>query len=200
MAEKRYGMVIDLDKCSGCQACSVACKMANDVDLGVFRTRVYRMGPVGEWPNKLEMFYFPNGCMQCENPSCIDVCPTKATFKTKEGVVLVDATRCFGCQYCIWACPYEGRALNPNTKVVEKCTLCVDRLEAGEQPLCCYTCTTQARRAGDFNDPESEVSKMIELNADRVFRVHPEFDNKPQVVYLLPRKGAETLVSAIKKQ
>ena len=93
------------------------------------------MGPIGQWPDALELFYFPNGCMHCEHPSCIDVCPTKATFKTDEGVVLVDANRCFGCQYCVWACPYEARSLNPNTKVVEKCTLCVDTLDAGEQPL-----------------------------------------------------------------
>lgn len=197
MTEKKYGMVIDLDKCSGCQACSMACKMENDVDLGVFRTRVYRMGPIGQWPDALELFYFPNGCMHCEHPSCIDVCPTKATFKTDEGVVLVDANRCFGCQYCVWACPYEARSLNPNTKVVEKCTLCVDKLDAGEQPLCCYTCTTGARVAGDMNDPDSRISKVLAENADRVYRVHPEFGNEPKVVYLVPRKGAETLCKSI---
>ena len=104
-SQKHYGMVIDLDKCTGCQACAVACKMENDVDLGVFWERVYRMGPIGQFPDQLEMFYFPNQCMHCENPSCISVCPTKATYQTDDGIVLVDANRCFGCQYCIWACP-----------------------------------------------------------------------------------------------
>ena len=91
MANKHYGMVIDLDKCTGCQACAVACKMENGVDLGVFWERVYRMGPIGSYPDGLEMFYFPNQCMHCENPSCISVCPTKATYQTDDGVVLVDA-------------------------------------------------------------------------------------------------------------
>ena len=111
--------------------------------------------------------------------------------------MLVDANRCFGCQYCVWACPYEARSLNPNTKVVEKCTLCVDKLDAGEQPLCCYTCTTGARVAGDMNDPDSRISKVLAENADRVYRVHPEFGNEPKVVYLVPRKGAETLCKSI---
>lgn len=196
-SQKHYGMVIDLDKCTGCQACAVACKMENDVDLGVFWERVYRMGPIGQFPDQLEMFYFPNQCMHCENPSCISVCPTKATYQTDDGIVLVDANLCFGCQYCIWACPYEARTLNPNTKTVEKCILCVHRLEQGEQPMCAYTCTTGCRVAGDMNDPDSEISRILAANADRVFRVHPEFGNQPSVVYLLPRKGAETLCKSI---
>ena len=111
--------------------------------------------------------------------------------------MLVDANLCFGCQYCIWACPYEARTLNPNTKTVEKCILCVHRLEQGEQPMCAYTCTTGCRVAGDMNDPESDISRILAANEDRIFRVHPEFGNKPSVVYLLPRKGAETLCKSI---
>lgn len=197
VSQKRYGMVIDLDKCSGCQACSVACKMENDVDLGVFRSRVYRMGPIGEFPDNLEMFYFPNMCMQCEHPSCIEVCPTKATYRTEDGVVLVSPNRCFGCQYCIWACPYEARTLNPKTKTVEKCTLCIHKLRQGEQPPCAYTCTTGCRVAGDLNDPESKIALILAANKDRQYRVHPEFGNSPSVIYLLPRKGAETLCKSI---
>lgn len=196
-SQKRYGMVIDLDKCSGCQACSVACKMENDVDLGVFRSRVYRMGPLGEFPDNLEMFYFPNMCMQCEHPSCIEVCPTKATYRTEDGVVLVSPNRCFGCQYCIWACPYEARTLNPKTKTVEKCTLCIHKLRQGEQPPCAYTCTTGCRVAGDLNDPESKIAHILAANKDRQYRVHPEFGNSPSVIYLLPQKGAETLCKSI---
>ena len=78
-AKRRYGMVIDLDKCTGCQACAVACKMENNVDLGVFWNRVYRMGPVGAYPDAVEMFYLPNQCMHCEPPRCVEVCPTNAT-------------------------------------------------------------------------------------------------------------------------
>ncbi len=196
-AKTRYGMVIDLDKCTGCQACSIACKVENDVASGVFWTRVKRMGPVGKFPERLEMFYFPNQCMHCENPSCIEVCPTKATYKTDDGVVLVDASLCFGCQYCIWACPYEARTLNPDSKVVEKCILCVHKLEQGEQPLCCYTCTTGCRVAGDLNDPASRISQLLEQNEDRCYHVLSEFGNNPSVTYLLPRKGADTLWKSI---
>jgi Fe-S-cluster-containing dehydrogenase component len=195
----RYTLLIDLDKCTGCQACSVACKMENNVDLGVFWNRVKRMGPVGEFPDKLEMFFFPNQCMHCENPTCIEVCPTKATYQTDTGVVLVDADRCFGCQYCIWACPYEARTLNPKTKMVQKCTLCIHLLEKGEPPMCVYTCTTHARCAGDINDPDSEISRVSAANKDRQFKIHPEFRNNPSVIYLLPRKGAETLCQSIKR-
>ena len=112
-------------------------------------------------------------------------------------MVLVDANLCFGCQYCIWACPYEARTLNPKTKTVEKCILCVHKLERGEQPACAYTCTTGCRTVGDLDDPESAISKVLEANADRVYRVHPEFGNNPSVVYLVPRKGAETLCKSI---
>lgn len=195
--QRHWGMVIDLDKCTGCQACAVACKMENDVDLGVFWSRVYRMGPVGQYPDKLEMFYFPSQCMHCEEPSCIEVCPTKATYKTDEGIVLVDSNLCFGCQYCIWACPYDARTLNPNTKSVEKCIFCAHKLEKGEQPACVYTCTAGCRTAGDLNDPDSEISQVLKKNEDRVFRVHPEFGTQPSVTYLIPRKGAETLCKSI---
>jgi Fe-S-cluster-containing dehydrogenase component len=196
-ARRHFGMLIDLDKCTGCQACAVACKMENDVSLGIFWNRVYRMGPLGEYPDKLEMFYFPNQCMHCEEPSCVEVCPTKATYKTEDNIILVDSSLCFGCQYCIWACPYEARTLNPSTKTVEKCIFCVHKLAKGEKPACEYTCTTGCRVSGDLNDPESDISKVLEANSDRLYRVHPEFGNKPSVIYLLPRKGAETLCRSI---
>ncbi len=192
-----YGMVIDLDKCTGCQACSVACKMENNVELGLFWLRVKRMGPIGKYPDDVEMFYFPNQCMHCAEPSCIKVCPTKATYKTEEGVVLVDANRCFGCEYCIWACPYEARSVNPKTKTVEKCILCVHKLEKNEKPACAYTCTTGCRIIGDLNDPKSEISQVLKNNEDRHFTIHSEFGNEPSLVYLLPRKGAETLCKSI---
>ena len=163
-------------------ACSVACKMENDVDLGVFRTRVYRMGPVGQWPDNLEMFFFPNGCMHCEEPSCIDVCPTKATYKTDEGVVLVDANRCFGCQYCIWACPYEARTLNPHTKVVEKCTLCKNRIDQGELPTCVEACVGKARFFGDLDDPASEVAQLIA--SGETVQILADAGTEPSVFYL----------------
>lgn len=195
---KQMTLLIDLDRCNGCQACSVACKMENKLALGVFWNRVYRLGPVGEFPDNLEMFYFPRQCMHCEKPTCIEVCPTKATYKTEDGIVLIDGDRCFGCQYCIWACPYDARTFNPETHTVEKCILCSHLLDKGEKPMCVYTCTGGARHCGDINDPDSEISQVLAKNKDRQFKIHPEFKNNPSVVYLAPRKGAETLCKSIR--
>lgn len=192
-AKRRMTLVIDLDRCNGCQACSVACKIENNVDHGIFWNRIHRMGPVGQFPDKLEMFYFPMQCQHCEDPSCIKVCPTKATYQTDDGIVLIDKDKCFGCQYCMWACPYDARSFNPNTKMVEKCILCVHLLEKGEKPMCVYTCTAGARWSGDLNDPESDVNKVLNKNAGRIMRIHPELKNNPSVIYLKPRKGAESL-------
>lgn len=192
-------LLIDLDRCNGCQACTVACKVENNVISGVFWNRVHRMGPVGKFPDKLEMFYFPMQCMHCENPTCVVVCPTKATYETEDGIVLVDSDLCIGCEYCIWACPYDARTLNPETKTVEKCMMCTHLLEKNELPMCVYTCTGGARHCGDINDPNSEISQVLAKNEGRQFKIHPELTNKPSVIYLLPRKGAETLCKSISR-
>ncbi len=103
----KWGMVIDLEKCTGCQACTTACAMENSRLPGenwqdvVFFTE-------GEYPS-VQVKWFPRPCMQCENPSCVDVCPTRATYKTEDGVVLVDWNKCIGCKYCMIACPYGVR-------------------------------------------------------------------------------------------
>ncbi len=121
----KWGMVIDLEKCTGCQACSTACGMENNRLPGenwqdvLFYTE-------GEYPSA-QLKWFPRPCMQCENPSCVHVCPVKATYKTDDGVVLIDWDRCIGCRYCIIACPYgvrffadENPQVEPNLRSVFK--------------------------------------------------------------------------------
>jgi Fe-S-cluster-containing dehydrogenase component len=206
----RYGMVIDLKRCYGCYACSMACKTANHTPPGVFWARIL-MGEVGTYPNTVRQA-LPVLCMQCDEPSCMEVCPTGATQKTEEGIVIVDKDKCMGCKYCIMACPYgarysvekwesyfpEGLELSPleefqkkaweeksGVGVATKCDFCRDRLAEGKLPACVEACPANARIFGDLDDPESEVSVLIKRHRGEV--LNPELGNKPKVYYLLPR-------------
>ena len=158
----RWGMVIDLDKCVGCQACTIACKEENNVpkEPFYFRTWVERYtllvdgetlvsspkGGAEGFPERisegtiLRSFFVPKLCNHCKNPPCVQVCPVGATFTTEDGVVLVDEDYCIGCRYCIQACPYGARYLNPVTKTADKCTFCYHRLRRGLLPACVEVC------------------------------------------------------------
>ena len=106
-------LVIDLDRCSGCDSCVAACKMENQMNLGVVRNHVSAVGPVGTFPD-IEMYWLPMQCQQCENPGCIEVCPTGASYRDEEtGIVLVNAEDCIGCESCLTGCPYGVRQLWP---------------------------------------------------------------------------------------
>ena len=155
-------LVIDLDRCSGCDSCVAACKHENNVDLGVNYSHVVAVGPKGTFPD-IEMYWMPLQCQQCENPGCIEVCPTGASYRDEQtGVVLVNAEECIGCESCLAGCPYDARTLNPSTNVVEKCTLCFQR-HADENwvPACVHNCCCGARYFGDLDDPDSDASKAI---------------------------------------
>jgi len=133
-------------------------------------------------PDQVEQaFFVPKLCNHCEQPSCIQVCPTGATFRTRDGVVLVDREYCIGCQYCIQACPYGARYLNPDLKVADKCTWCYHRITRGMLPACVEVCPVGARIFGDLNDPDSSISLFIRNN--RVDVLKPETGNRPRVFY-----------------
>lgn len=202
-----YGMAIDLKRCFGCQACAAACKIANNLPKNVVFNRVSTVGgefpdtPAGEFPN-CTMSFLPFQCQHCENPACLEVCPTSATTKDPEtGIVSVDPELCIGCQSCIQACPYEGaRTLiedpefyldavvgefdapphTPNT--VEKCTFCKNLIDRGEVPACMQLCPARARFWGDLDDPSSDVSKAIE-GREYSF-LNEEAGTKPSIYYL----------------
>jgi molybdopterin-containing oxidoreductase family iron-sulfur binding subunit len=212
MAKKRLGMVIDLERCIGCWTCAVACKMSNNVAMGNYWLRILNVegphiGSPGDVKGAPEMTTVPFMCQHCENPPCVKACPVGATYQREDGIVMQDPDLCIGCRTCMAACPYNAKVFNwsdpvkavtfeddhlgyatvaqRGRHVVEKCTFCVERLDAGELPVCVESCVAQTRTFGDLNDPDSEVSRLIrERNG---FQIKSEFGTNPSVWYL-PRK------------
>src|SRR5690606_1387525 len=137
-AKHRWAMVVDVRKCIGCQACTVACIMENQVPEDRFRTIVstyeIRDG------KKTGVYMLPRLCNHCDDPPCIPVCPVQATYQQVDGTVVVDNTRCVGCGYCVQACPYDARFSNPVSQTADKCTFCAHRVAAGLLPACVETC------------------------------------------------------------
>lgn len=140
----RYGMLVDLKRCIGCYSCIMACKQDHGVVAGKRWNRVTTVGPIGKFPD-VRMHYVYTMCMHCEKPPCVDACPTGALYKRDDGIVLVDESKCRACfDLCEDACPYRALARDTARGKQTKCTLCVERLEVGEQPLCVQTCVTEA--------------------------------------------------------
>ena len=180
MTSVRYGFVIDLRKCIGCHTCSVACKRENTVPLGVWRSWVKQVEK-GSYPY-IRKSFLPLLCNNCENPICVTVCPVKASYRRKDGIVLVDPHRCIGCRYCMAVCPYDARYVNPRVNIVEKCYWCEHLIDQGMKPACVDACPTQARIFGDINDHNNEVVKLLATNPVQVIK--PEMGTYPKVFYI----------------
>lgn len=180
----QHGFVIDVSRCIDCRACLVACRAENAVPLGHTRIWVRDLSLRGTFPD-LSRTFVPTNCMHCDEPPCVDVCTSGATYKDlATGLVLVDQAACIGCGLCVEACPYDARYLDPQRGVVDKCNGCVARLERGEQPACVTTCLGEARHFGDLNDPDSEVSKMLAASAGHQRLVTDETNPGPNVYYI----------------
>lgn len=151
----RYAIVTDLNQCVGCLGCTVACKTVNDVPIGNYWNKTIRVGPnpkeggSGQFPD-IEMYFLTLQCQHCENPQCVSVCPTGASYKREDGTVQIDKQKCIGCQSCVMACPYNVRYLNEEQLVAEKCTLCEQKISQGELPQCVTQCSGRARYFGDL--------------------------------------------------
>lgn len=156
----RYAMVIDTERCVGCQSCTVACKSEWGVPEGHARTRVHPTGVKGTYPKLTSTFHVAQ-CNNCDKPTCVPACPTGATYQADDGTVRVNKGLCIGCGSCVAACPYGARYVDPERGKVDKCDFCSARLEQGRQPACVETCPGKAKIFGDLEDRSSDVYRLV---------------------------------------
>ena len=183
-------IVVNLDRCTGCYSCEITCKMENDIALGEHWNKMLQRGPFGDYPN-MTRYPLPTMCQQCADAPCVHVCPTGASYRDGNNVVLIDREKCIGCKYCMMACPYGVRSWNKEQKVVEKCTLCNHLTAAGEKPACVKNCCGKARFYGDLDDPNSDVSKELAAAAPDAIHYLPDAGNGPLSAYILSPKFGE---------
>jgi molybdopterin-containing oxidoreductase family iron-sulfur binding subunit len=213
-----FGYALDISRCIGCRKCVYACVDENNLsrDPQVHWISVLEMdkkhGIDLEHANQYydhdhvpqdDKFYMPVACQQCENPPCVKSCPTKATWKEPDGIVVIDYDWCIGCRCCVTACPYGARHFNWATPtipedevntdthylgnrprprgVVEKCTFCIQRTRKGKYPACVEICPVGARKFGNLLDPESEVRYVLDNH--RVYILKEELGTEPKFFY-----------------
>jgi len=213
-----FAYALDISRCIGCRRCVYACVAENNQsrDPQIHWIRVFSMekekgvdfSHADPYYHPAEVpedghFYVPVSCQQCENPPCTKVCPTGATWKEKDGIVVIDYDWCIGCRYCMAACPYGARhfnwtqpgipenEINPDTHylgnrprpkgVVEKCTFCIQRSRNGRYPACVEVCPVGARKFGNILDPDSEIRYIIEHK--RVLVLKEELNTVPRFFY-----------------
>ena len=175
----QLGFVIDQSRCIGCHACTIACKAENDVPVGSFRTWV-KYVEEGEFPAVKRTFGVLR-CNQCSAAPCVTICPTGALQKFGTGIVDIDPSSCIGCKACMQGCPYDAIYISPSKGTAEKCHFCAHRTEQGLAPACAIVCPTEAIIPGDFDDPNSRVSRLRavgDLDARK-----PEAGTRPNVLY-----------------
>ncbi|MBN1840268.1 MAG: 4Fe-4S dicluster domain-containing protein [Campylobacterales bacterium] len=186
---KAYRLLYDENACIGCQACSVACRVEHGVPEDFFRLQV-RMELKGVFP-RLGMSYERMACVMCEDAPCVSVCPTFASFQDKDGLVHIDERVCITCKYCILACPYHARFVNPLKNVVEKCDFCYEsRVSKALLPVCVSICPTEALMFGDMNERDSLVYETSHKEALIFPKAH--LKTKPKVAFLPKRKGMKS--------
>lgn len=175
-----WRMALDTERCIGCHACSVACKVENHVPLGRFRTKVYYLDQ-GTFP-KVTRQFLPTLCMQCEDTPCLKACDRTAIIKGADGIVRVDPDRCTHLGACETACPYAAIGCDDND-VADKCDFCSHRLDAQMEPACVETCPAEVFHFGDANDPQSPYSLFVAKKGAELKVLKPEEKTQPRVSY-----------------
>ena len=150
-----YAILTDLNKCVGCLACSISCKVVNNVPIGSYWNKVLRIGPNprqegGQWPD-VYTYFLTVQCQHCKNPACVQVCPTTAMTQRDDGTVFVDQSKCVGCRYCEWACAYGAPQFNAEAGHMTKCDLCYDYRQSGQDPACVAACPSRALEWGPID-------------------------------------------------
>jgi tetrathionate reductase subunit B len=179
-AKPRWKMALDVSRCIGCHACSVACKVENNVPLGRYRTKVYYWEH-GKYP-KVKRNFLPTLCMQCEDTPCMKACDSNAIVKGDDGIVRVLPDKCDHLGACETACPYGAIGCDDND-VADKCDFCSHRLDAGMEPACVETCPAEVFFFGDANHPESAYSRFMAKHGKDTKVLKPEEKTKPSVAY-----------------
>ncbi|MGD8794759.1 MAG: 4Fe-4S dicluster domain-containing protein [Anaerolineae bacterium] len=177
-AKSDYVLIVDLNKCTGCGACSRACNERNELPEGQSFIRRLRKDEDTD-----DCWCLTVQCQHCQDAPCESVCPASATYHHPSGVVLVNEKACVGCKYCAVACPYGARIYNEETGVVDKCWLCLDWVLGGGQPACVQACIEGARIFGRRDDPA--IAEL--LASGRPQPLHPEFGTKPGILLYIPR-------------
>lgn len=215
-SEYHWGMLINLQKCIGCEYCQRSCSATNDV----LDDKPWNLVVEDQLENG-DTYFFSRPCLHCQDAPCVEVCPVQATYHREDGLVIMDYDRCIGCRYCEVACPYDARKFNWAERtdvnpyiptwgeaevprrprgVVEKCTFCVHRIDAGlaaglmpgvdrdATPACVNACPVGARVFGNLKDPNSKVSQAIANNP--TIRLREELGTEPSVYYIPAEKEA----------
>ncbi|MHC4598641.1 MAG: 4Fe-4S dicluster domain-containing protein [Planctomycetota bacterium] len=200
--EHHYIFVFDINKCIGCGLCVQACALENKVPEDYYRTWVERYSisrtghvvveapkggregfkPIVSGYNVTKSFFVAKLCNHCTHTPCVTVCPVGASFRSRDGVIMVDQKRCFGCGYCIQACPYGTRFLHPVTKTAHKCTWCYHRITKGLKNACIEACPVGARMLGDLKKKDDPVAKI--LATEQVSVLRPELLTEPNCYYM----------------
>ena len=187
--KKRLGLIIDQERCLGCEACTVACQLENKSMGHSVRVETQNAAqkdtPEGRFPD-LKMEFLTQLCNHCADPPCVDSCPLEAIIKREDGPVVLEEEKCDGCKACLEACPYDAIHYNQEKNRVEKCNLCAHRIDQGLEPFCVICCEGEAIHFGDLNEPESRISLM--LAAKKTFQLKPEEGTGPSVHYCPPRE------------
>ena len=208
-SDVRWIFLVDSYKCIGCGLCVKACQIENELPYHVNLARTWieryvikkdgkvivdspkqgrdgfiKNNPLGIEVPKAEIskgIFVPKLCNQCDLPLCVEVCPVGATYKTSDGVVLVDRKWCIGCSACISNCPYSARFIHPTLHVAEKCNFCYHRITQGLQTACVDACAFGARKIGNIKNLDDPVTKIVQTS--RVMVLSPSYNSKPQVYY-----------------